>query len=68
MSEENSAGPDPVRKPGAKRKFFELHKCDGCGLMTNRRESYMELIKAAGKISCCPERRIITILCEEHSP
>lgn len=47
-----------------RRRFVELHECTGCGLITNRPGKYMELIRAAAKISCCPERRLVAFLAE----
>lgn len=40
------------------RQIFE---CTGCGVVTREPEKQMELYRAAGKISCCPERKMAAL-------
>lgn len=54
---------DVKDKSESQIRAITVSECTGCGLITNSPQSYMELVKKGGGISCCPERRIVLLIC-----
>lgn len=38
---------------------MKIYKCDGCGRVTHDAEKDLRILKRAGHLSCCPERKMV---------
>ena len=54
--EEKDKSENPIRA-------ISVSECTGCGLITNRPDGYMALVKLAKGYSCCPERKLVMLIC-----